>query len=332
MNDDPHKPLRDDVRLLGDLFGETLESLEGDAVFRLVEEVRTLAKRAHADDSQAFQELADRLSGLSTSSAVPIARAFAQFLTLANIAEQHHRVRRRREYARDSGHGPQPGSCADAFARWHDAGLSPDALADALRSLRIELVLTAHPTEMIRRTLLQAYRRIGDLLAVRDRPDLTPDESDAALDELRREIATVWQTEEVQDRDMSPLDEVRGGPAVFEQTLWAALPLYVRQIGRGLANRWRSTRPPCASDHGSAAIATAIPTSRRRSRAGPPGWRGGWPPTCTRERSMPCGRSSRSARLLTNCASSRGTLRTVSISPPRRRGAPSTTRAYAAQE
>ena len=231
---DPHKALRDDVRLLGDLFGETLQHLEGEALFQLVEDARTLAKRAHSGDPAAFAQLADRLSHLPLASAVPIARAFAQFLTLANIAEQHHRVRRRRDYARDPDHRPQPGSCADAFARWRAEGLSADALAGAVQSLRIELVLTAHPTEVVRRTLLQMHRRIGDLLAVRDRPDLTPEESDAAIDDLRREIATMWQTEEVRDRAVSPVDEVRSGLAVFEQTLWQALPRYLRQIDRAL--------------------------------------------------------------------------------------------------
>ena len=234
MTEDPHKALRDDVRLLGRLFGETLRNLEGDPLFALVEEVRALAKRAHASDPNAFEQLADRLSDLPIGAAVPIARAFAQFLALANIAEQHHRVRRRREYVRQPGRRAQPGSCADAFSRWRDNGLSTGALADALKSLRIELVLTAHPTEMVRRTLLQAHRRIADVLTIRDRSDLAPDESDAAMDALRREIATAWQTEEVRDRAVSPLDEVRGGLAVFEQTLWEALPRYMRQIDRAL--------------------------------------------------------------------------------------------------
>jgi phosphoenolpyruvate carboxylase len=170
---DPHQRLRDDVRLLGDLFGDTLRTFEGEALFSLVEQVRSLAKRAHTESGGAFEELADRLSDLPLASAVPIARAFAQFLSLANIAEQHHRVRRRRDYARDPAGRPQPGSCADAFERLRAGGLSPAALGDAVRRLRIELVLTAHPTEMVRRTLLQAHRRIADLLAIRDRADLT---------------------------------------------------------------------------------------------------------------------------------------------------------------
>jgi phosphoenolpyruvate carboxylase len=234
LNGDPHKPLRDDVRLLGELLGDTLRACEGEELLERVEKVRALAKRAHAGDPLAFEELADGLSDLPIAAAVPIARAFAHFLTLANIAEQHHRVRRRRDYARGPDRHPQPGSCADAFARWRAHGLSPQALADAVRSMRIELVLTAHPTEIVRRTLLQSHRRITDVLAIRDRPDLTPEESDAAIDALRREVATVWQTDEVRNRTVSPLDEVRGGLAVFEQVLWEALPRYVRQIDRAI--------------------------------------------------------------------------------------------------
>ncbi|HEV2985479.1 MAG TPA: phosphoenolpyruvate carboxylase, partial [Vicinamibacterales bacterium] len=234
MSADPHQPLRDDVRLLGELLGDTLRAHEGEALLGRVEEVRALAKRAHAGDPLAFEALADRLGDLPIAAAAPIARAFAHFLTLANIAEQHHRVRRRRDHARDPARRPQPGSCADAFARWRGSGLSRDALAAAVRSMRIELVLTAHPTEIVRRTLLQAHRRIADVLAVRDRRDLTPEESEASIDALRREVAIVWQTDEVRDGTVSPLDEIRGALAVFEQILWEALPRYVRQIDRAL--------------------------------------------------------------------------------------------------
>jgi phosphoenolpyruvate carboxylase len=161
MNDDPHQPLREDVRLLGELLGDTLRAREGEALLERVEAVRALAKRAHAGDPVAFAQLADRLCDLPIAAAVPIARAFAHFLTPANIAEQHHRVRRRRDYARDAARRPQPSSCADAFARWRAGGLSSDALEDAVRSLRIEVVLTAHPTEIVRRTLLQTHHRIA---------------------------------------------------------------------------------------------------------------------------------------------------------------------------
>src|SRR5207244_5576877 len=118
---------------------------------------------------------------------------------------------------------PQPGSCEETFPRLIASGVAAPAVAAAVASLRIELVLTAHPTEILRRTLMQAQRRIADALAARDRRDLTVAERDDAIDSLRREIAIVWQTDEARDRPVSPLDEVRGGLVVFEQTVWEAL-------------------------------------------------------------------------------------------------------------
>jgi phosphoenolpyruvate carboxylase len=231
---DPHKPLRDDVRLLGELLGDTLRAREGNALFAHVEHVRALAKAARDGDDDAFEQLTDLLRHLPLSSTVPIARAFAQFLTLANIAEQHHRARRRRDYARHPDRRAQPGSCEETFPRLVSSGIAADRLAASIRSLRVELVLTAHPTEIVRRTLAQAHRRIADTLDGHDRPDLTAAEQEESIETLRREIAIVWDTEEVRDRAVTPLDEVRAGLVVFEQTLWDALPRYLRAVDRAL--------------------------------------------------------------------------------------------------
>src|SRR5919199_1350877 len=139
--------LRDDVRMLGELLGETLRVRGGDRLFETVERVRALAKRdAHA--------LPDVLREMPVEAAVPVARAFSHFLTLANIAEQHHRIRRRREYQRAGSPRPRAGSCDEPFARLIRGGVSADALHAAVMRLRIELVLTAHPTEITRRTLV----------------------------------------------------------------------------------------------------------------------------------------------------------------------------------
>ena len=234
MASDPHKPLRDDVHLLGELLGETLRIHEGDALFNRVERVRAIAKAAHAGEAGAFDLLADVLGDMPIEAAVPVARAFAHFLALANIAEQHHRTRRRRDHARDADRHPQRGSCAETFARLIGAGVAPDTLADAVVSSRVELVLTAHPTEVVRRTLIQKYNRIASILAFRDRVDLTPVEHDDAIDGLRREIAAAWQSDEARARRISPLDEVRAGLIVFEETLWDAVPAYLRDVDRAL--------------------------------------------------------------------------------------------------
>src|SRR5216110_1851042 len=100
VSEDSHKPLRDDVRRLGTLLGETLVRQEGEDLYRRVERVRALAKQAR-QRSSGFDELADELTSMPIDAAVPVARAFAQFLHLANVAEEYHRVRRRRAYQRD---------------------------------------------------------------------------------------------------------------------------------------------------------------------------------------------------------------------------------------
>ncbi len=234
MNTDPHQPLRDDVRLLGTLLGDTLREQEGDDFYDIVERVRALAKGArqgHADDFGALQAL---LQGQSVDDALTIARAFAHLLTLANIAEQHHRIRRRRYYQRDPKAAPQRASFGDTFAQLRTAGVPPDQLHAAVCTLAIELVFTAHPTEIVRRTLAQKQRRIADLLGQRDRADLTLPERDQLVDALRAEITASWWTNEINTERPTPLDEVRAGLVVFEQTLWNALPQYLRMLDREL--------------------------------------------------------------------------------------------------
>jgi len=234
MAADPHKPLRDDVRLLGELLGETLTTHEGEGVFLTVERVRALAKSGRSGHARDFEELTAVLGGMTVDLALPVSRAFCHFLNLANIAEQHHRTRRRRAYQCDPARRPQRGSCDETFPRLLAAGISADALDTAIRGLRIELVLTAHPTEIVRRTLLQKYDRIAQTLAFNDRPDLTVPERDTALETLRREVVAAWETDEVRRTRPTPLDEVRGGLVVFEQTLWNALPRYLRDVDRAM--------------------------------------------------------------------------------------------------
>jgi phosphoenolpyruvate carboxylase len=231
---DPHKPLRDDVRLLGELLGDTILAQAGEHIFATVEQVRGLAKSGRAGNEADFRLLADELSRMPVDDALPVARAFAHFLHLANIAEQHHRVRRRREYLRDPSAAPQRGSCEDGFARLIAAGITPDRLHASVSALQVELVLTAHPTEIARRRLVQKYNRIAALLAQRDRPDLTAPERDGLVAGLRREILAAWNTSDVRRQRPTPLDEVRSGLVVFEQSLWDALPQYLRSVDRAL--------------------------------------------------------------------------------------------------
>ena len=240
---DPHERLRDDVRFLGGVLGDTLRLREGSALFHIVERVRALSKSGRGGSDRDLDALAELLRALPVESTVPIARAFSHFLTLANIAEQHHRVRRRREYLRDGSAPPQRGSCDETFARLLGAGVTPDALHAATTSLRVELVLTAHPTAITRRTLIQKHLRIAGALAAQDRVDLTAPERADNIAAIRREVLAAWETDEIRARRPTPVDEAIAGLLIFEQTLWDAVPRFLRSLsaaltratGRGLA-------------------------------------------------------------------------------------------------
>jgi phosphoenolpyruvate carboxylase len=239
LHHDPHQPLRDDVRLLGGLLGETLRRHEGQPLFERVERVRAFAKRTRTSGgaqtaADGFEALGRELGAVPVDAALPIARAFAHFLNLANVAEQHHRVRRRRDYQRNPRARPQAGSIEETLPRLMRTGITADALHQTVCAMRIGLVITAHPTEIMRRTLQHKYNRIAEALAALDRPDLTPIERETILQTLRREIAAAWETEEVRRERPSPLDEVRSALAVFEETLWDALPQFLRSLDRTL--------------------------------------------------------------------------------------------------
>ena len=224
MTSDSLTALRDDVRLLGNLLGETLRRQEGEQLYETVERVRALSKSGRAGNARDFDELERVLRGLPLDQALTVARAFAHFLTLANIAEQHHRLRRRREHQREPGAAPQQASFEDSFARLRAAGVTPAQLHEQVSALRIELVLTAHPTEVTRRTMRQKARSIAELLERMDHPDLTPAERAEALAALRGEITAAWKTDEARAGQLTPIDEVKGGLVVIEQSLWDAVP------------------------------------------------------------------------------------------------------------
>src|SRR5829696_208667 len=197
MSQDPHESLRDDVHLLGDILGQTLKERAGEDLLQTVERVRALAKARRQSGPADIDDLGSLLRSMPVSDAVPVARAFSHFLTLANIAEQHHRVRRRREYLRDPSAAPQQGSFKATFMALTDRGVDRAAVHAAVSSLQIGLVLTAHPTTITRRTLAHKQRRIADLLAHEDRQDLTGPERDEVLADLRREITAMWDTDEI---------------------------------------------------------------------------------------------------------------------------------------
>ena len=231
---DPHEYLRNDVRMLGAMLGDAFREREGTEFFDRVESVRALAKEARGASVADASRLRELLSGLTSGEAHLLARAFSHFLNLANIAEQHHRVRRNRQASIAREAGSQPGGFRGALAALIEGGIQPAALRDAVLDQQVELVFTAHPTEVDRRSLLRKKSRIAGALNRLDRTDLSPPERRETLDMLRREVIAFWNTQEIRKDKPTPQAEARAGLLVFEQTLWDEVPRVLRELDGAL--------------------------------------------------------------------------------------------------
>lgn len=227
-------PLRRDVRELGRLLGEVLDARGSAGLLACVEEIRVLSKRAQAGDAAASAALEELLGRLLPRRTHEVAGAFAQFLELANVAEQHHRVRRRRHWRRDPGTPAQRASVEDAVQRLLAAGSTPEEITAAIADQAIELVLTAHPTQVQRRTMMRVYHEVAELLAHRDRTEMIPEEREAWARQLRALVTTAWETAPVRRSKPTPEDEARGGLVVVEQVIWDAIPATLRAVDRAL--------------------------------------------------------------------------------------------------
>ncbi|MGB3667402.1 MAG: phosphoenolpyruvate carboxylase [Bermanella sp.] len=228
--------LKENVRLLGNLLSDVIEQDLGAAFIDKIVNIRTLAKQARADKTHPA-DLIEFLQGLADDDITPITRAFNQFLNLANIAEQYHDVIRGR---RNDG---------EAFLQQLDnviqdmsSKLSNDEIETKLNELDIQLVLTAHPTEVTRRTLIGKYEQILNAL---NGLDTQPFEYERKhiLDNLKRVVAEIWYTDEIRQQRPTPEDEAKWGFAVIEGALWHAIPRFYREVNALLEERGLSPLP-----------------------------------------------------------------------------------------
>ena len=221
--------LREDVRLLGNLLGETLKTHAGDALYNQIEQIRALAKGARDGQAEAEKQLETLLSALEDHEILPLTRAFTHFLNFANIAEQYHVVRSRRQNESDP-HTASPNVLEQLFEKFRQKYISSETLFQQICDLNIELVLTAHPTEVSRRTLIQKYDGINDCLSKMDQHKLTPREHKNMLAELKQLICSAWQTDEIRQHRPTPIDEAKWGFTTIEQSLWNAVPQFMREL------------------------------------------------------------------------------------------------------
>src|SRR6478752_2169221 len=209
---EPYGPLRRDVRVLGALLGQVLVEQEGEEFLASEEHVRAAARQSREVGDPSIVREAVR--ALEPDDQAKMLRAFALYFQLANAAEQHHRIRRRRE---DEHAGlVTRESLEEAFELLAD--VPEDELHARLGDISVELVLTAHPTEATRRTLLQAHVRIAEMLTALDDAMLTPRERDVIEARLAEEITVMWQTDEVRGERPRVIDEIRHGLWFFEES------------------------------------------------------------------------------------------------------------------
>jgi phosphoenolpyruvate carboxylase len=241
---DKDLPLREDIRLLGRLLGDTLREQEGEDTFQLIEQIRQTAIRFRRDaDDHARGELESLLDLLSPAATVAVIRAFTYFSQLANIAEDLHHNRRRRAHQL-AGSPPPEGSLANALERVAGGGLGAKAVAEFFRDALISPVLTAHPTEVQRKSILDCQLAIARLLGERDRMDLTAEERDANEDSLRRVILTLWQTRILRELRLTVRDEIENGLSYYKYTFLQQLPRLYGEIEDLLRGRWPQAQLP----------------------------------------------------------------------------------------
>jgi phosphoenolpyruvate carboxylase len=229
---DKDVPLRDDIRLLGGMLGDTVREQEGQSVFDLIEHIRRTSVRFHRDaDEVARRELQSILDGLSAAATDQVIRAFSHFSHLANIAEDQHHIRRNRAHARE-GSQAREGTIAYAIDHAIQNGVSGSTLRAFFDRALVSPVLTAHPTEVRRKSTIDREMEIAHLLTERDRPDLTPPERMDTIDALRRAILILWQTSLLRITKLTLVDEIANGISYYDYTFLRELPRLYDEIER----------------------------------------------------------------------------------------------------
>jgi phosphoenolpyruvate carboxylase len=238
--------LREDVSTMGALVGEVLREQGGEELFQAVEAARRAAierrqiEKGEAGEGEDGGALFSLLGGRPPAEAAELVRAFSAYFQVVNLAETVHRLRRTRDYQREAATGgaPQPGSLAAAARRLRDAGVSLAEVADLLGRMLVEPVFTAHPSEAVRRTVLEKQQRFARRLVERMDPSRTPAEERAALERIRAEVTAAWQTEEQPTQRPSVADEREHVLFYVNDILYRVVPPFYEALAEALADAY----------------------------------------------------------------------------------------------
>ena len=217
--------LKSNVSMLGRLLGNTIQDAHGDVILEKVETIRKLSKSARAGNQADRDSLVEEIKNLPNEQLTPVARAFNQFLNLTNMAEQYHTISRHCEE-----HVCEPDVLQSLFSKLSQNDISKLDAAQAVRDLNIELVLTAHPTEITRRTMINKLVKINECLSKLELSDLSQKERAKTERRLEQLIAQGWHSDVIRQQRPTPLDEAKWGFAVVENSLWEAVPDFLREM------------------------------------------------------------------------------------------------------
>lgn len=233
--------LRQDVNKLGNILGEILVLHGGEELFNKVESIREMTKEIRSNyNEETYQTLKKEVNNLKPPMRQQVIRAFSIYFHLINIAEQNHRIRRRRQYLLEEGTS-QSFTLEKSVAKVKEYELTEDQVQDILNDLSIELIMTAHPTEATKRTVLEIQKRISNNLRKLDTPLATEREREAVEESLFNEVTALWHTDELRHRKPEVLDEVKNGLYYFDQTLFDTLPVVFEELELQLQNQVSDT-------------------------------------------------------------------------------------------
>ena len=230
------EPMREDIRLLGAILGETVREQNGEDVFDLVERARVESFRVRRSEIDRA-ELSSMFDGIDIHQAIPVIRAFTHFALLANVAEDIHRERRRVIHVA-AGEPPQDSSLAATYAKLDLAGLDSTTVADALAGALVSPVITAHPTETRRRTIFDTQHRITQLMRLRMNGHDQTDDGREIERELRRNILTLWQTALIRLSRLKIQDEIETGLRYYPSAFFEVVPQVNAEVRNALRSRW----------------------------------------------------------------------------------------------
>lgn len=230
------EPMREDIRLLGTILGDTVREQNGPEVFDLVERARVESFRVRRSEIDRA-ELAALFSGIDVHQAIPVIRAFTHFALLANVAEDIHRERRRAVHEA-AGEPPQDSSLAATYLKLDAAGLDGNGVADALSGALVAPVITAHPTETRRRTVFDTQHRVTELMRLRLHGQTRTAEGRDIDIELRRHILTLWQTALVRLSRLKISDEIETGLRYYPAAFFEVIPQVNAEVRTALRARW----------------------------------------------------------------------------------------------